>query len=80
MKVTVKINDGLWARLKKEAARQKCMMSEIAENAIRQMLATQKPPAKAAKHPSFDMGKELVDIADREALYDAMEKDDKKLY
>jgi hypothetical protein len=80
MKITVNINDEMWARLKKEAARQQCTMSEIAEKALQQFLEMPKRPKRLPKLPRFDCGEFLVDIADQDALYEAMEKDEKKLY
>jgi hypothetical protein len=74
MKTTVNIDDTVMAELKREAARQGRTMSEMVETALRLLLRAQRkrggplPPL-----PTFDSGGELVDIADRDALYEAME-------
>ena len=73
MKTTLVINDTLLARVRVEAARQNRTMSEIVEMALHLLFHGPKRPARPPKIPTFNMGKELVDIADRDALYDAME-------
>jgi predicted transcriptional regulator len=75
MKTTVVIPDALMGRLKQEAARGKTTMSELIERALRQLLeaeAQQQAPALTPL-PSFNMGRPAVDVANRDALYDAME-------
>jgi len=74
MKTTLIVNDTIMKRLKAEAARQGRTISEMVESAIRQLLDA--PPPKQAKLPPlprYDLGGALVNIADREALYQAME-------
>ena len=73
MKTTLSLDNELAARLKREAARQNRSMSEIVEMALHLLFKTPKRPSRLPKLPRFNMGKELVDIADRDALYDAME-------
>lgn len=76
MKTTLIIPDSVMAELKQEAARQGRTMSELVEMALRKLLESQKkPPKKLLKLPSFGMGRALVDIADRDALYRAMEEE-----
>ncbi|HAK93956.1 MAG TPA: hypothetical protein DCM87_02830 [Planctomycetes bacterium] len=74
MKTTLVIDDGVFSRLKQEAARRKITMSALVESALRTFL-TQRPGrgAKLPPLPSFDGGNVLVDVADRDALYRAME-------
>ncbi len=48
-------------------------MSEIVESALRLLLQPKHPPPPLPPLPSFESGGALVDIADREALYQAME-------
>jgi hypothetical protein len=76
MKTTLQIDDEVMRRLKREAARQGKTMSELVETALRRLLEA--PPARAPLPPlpSFHGGAELVDIADRDALYRAMEEDE----
>jgi hypothetical protein len=51
-------------------------MSELVEAAIRQYLrAIAKPQKPLRPLPKHDFGGELVDIADRDALYRAMEEE-----
>ena len=73
MKTTLNIDDAVMARLKREAARQGRTMSELVETALRSLFQAQKKPATLVPLPSFKSGGAFVDVADREALYQAME-------
>lgn len=73
MKTTLNIPDPLMARLKSEAARQGRTMSELVEAALRMLFEVQKEEVDLPPLPSFHSGGELVDIADRDALYRAMD-------
>ena len=73
MKTTLNIPDPLMARLKREAARQGRTMSELVEAALRMLFDSQKAEVELPPLPSFHSGGELVDIADRDALYRAMD-------
>jgi ribbon-helix-helix CopG family protein len=73
MKTTLNIDDAVMARLRREAARRGCTMSELVETALRLLLQSRPEPGKLARLPSFKSGGHLVDIADRDALYHAME-------
>ena len=68
------LDDSIMSRLKQEAARRGCTMSELMESAIRRFLEEKQPPKILPALPSFWLGGALVDIADRNALYDAMEE------
>lgn len=72
-KTTLNIDDTVMADLKREAARQGRTMSELVETALRLMLSPQRKQKALPPLPTFDSGGELVDIADRDALYDAMD-------
>jgi hypothetical protein len=48
-------------------------MSELVEIALRRLLQARPEPSELPPLPSFDSGGALVDIADRDALYHAME-------
>jgi hypothetical protein len=74
MKTTLNIDDGVMVRLKREAARQGKTMSELVEMALRLLLQARPPAADLPPLPSFRGGAELVDLADRDALYEAMEE------
>jgi hypothetical protein len=60
-------------RLKEEAARRGTTMSELMESALRLLLRGQPDRIELPPLPAFHGGGALVDIADRDALYDAME-------
>ena len=73
MKTTLNIDDTVMAELKREAVRQGRTMSELVETALRLLLRSQRKREKIVVLPSFHSGGTLVDIADRDALYQAME-------
>lgn len=78
MKTTLEISEPIMRRLKEEAARSGKTMSELVETGIRMVVdkVGKKPRKKLRLPPARDMGEALVDIADRDALYDLMERDD----
>lgn len=73
MKTTLNINDSVMALLKSEAARRGTTMSELVESAIRLLLRPQGKRSDIRPLPTFKSGGPLVDIDDRDALYQAME-------
>lgn len=73
MKTTLNIDDTVMAQLKREAARQGRTMSELVETALRLLFRSQRKRDALPPLPTFHGGGTLVDIADREALYGAME-------
>ena len=73
MKTTLVIDDSVMARLRRESARTGRTMSELVETALRRFLQARPDPVQMQPLPSFESGGALVDIADREALYRAME-------
>jgi ribbon-helix-helix CopG family protein len=75
MKTTLNIDDTVMAQLKREAARQGRTMSELVETALRGLFRAQRSAQKLPPLPTFHGGRERVDVADREALYRAMEED-----
>jgi hypothetical protein len=72
MKTTLNIDDRVMIELKREAARQGRTMSELVETALRLLLQSRRTSIDLPPLPVFRSG-ELVDIADRDALYEAME-------
>ena len=74
MKTTLNIDATVMSLLKSEAARRGCTMSEPMEAAL-WLLRTAKeaPPPPLPPLPKFKSGGPLVDVSDREALYEAME-------
>jgi hypothetical protein len=73
MKTTLNIDDSVMRRLKQEAARRGCTMSEMVESALRRLLTAKGAPRPLPPLPAFKSGGSLVEIADRNALYEAME-------
>lgn len=75
MKTTLIIDDHIMKRLKVEAVRQGRTISELVEAALRLLLEgeREKKPPRLPPLPSCKLGGALVDIADREALYETME-------
>ena len=72
MKTTLNIDDSVMARLKREAARRGCTMSELVESALRLLLTARETPRPLPSLPAFKSGGALVEVADREALDEAM--------
>jgi hypothetical protein len=73
MKTTLNIDDKVMLELKREAARRGRTMSELVETALRMLLRPRRPQGRLPPLPTFRSGGALVDIADRDALYQAME-------
>ena len=74
VKTTLKINDTVMALLRREAIRRGCTMSELVENALRLLLERRPRKTIVPRLPVMPKGSRLlIDIADRDALYDAME-------
>lgn len=73
MKTTLNVDDTVMAQLKREAARQGRTMSELVETALRNLFRAQKKSTELSPLPVFHSGGISVDIADRDALYQAME-------
>jgi hypothetical protein len=59
--------------LKEEEARRGCTMTELVESALRLFLQKKPQLLRLPPLPMFKSGGPLVDIADRDALYQAME-------
>jgi hypothetical protein len=72
-KTTLNIDDTVMAELKREAVRQGRTMSELVESALRLLLFPHRKKEKLVPLPTFHSGGTLVDIADRRALYQAVE-------
>jgi hypothetical protein len=73
MKTTLNIDDSVMALLKREAARRGCTMSELVESALRRLLNEKPAASPLPPLPKFRSGGATVEIADRDALYQAME-------
>jgi hypothetical protein len=73
MKTTLIIDDSVMTLLKREAARRGCTMSELVESALRRLLSEKEARSPLPPLPKFKSGGAVVDVADRDALYQAME-------
>lgn len=73
MKTTLIIPDPLMARLKREAARQQTTISALVERALRMLLEQEPQKADLPPLPKFRGGRPLVDVANREALYERLD-------
>jgi len=73
MKTTLNIDDSVLERLRREAARQGRTMSELVESALRLLFQMRRKRPELPPLPSFASGGARVDVADRQALYEAME-------
>jgi Ribbon-helix-helix protein, copG family len=73
MKTTLNIDDTVMAQLRREAARQGRTMSELVETALRSLFQSAKKRRALPPLPTFRSGGTLIDVADRDALYKAME-------
>lgn len=74
MKTTLVISDPVMREIKREAAREGRTMSEIVEESLRMRLARPARARRGAALPVFSCGGARVDVANREALYEAMER------
>ena len=75
MKTTLNIDDTVMARLKEEAARQRMTMSAFVESALRLQLEASKAVVDLPPLPRFNSGPFLIDVADRNAIYDLFDAD-----
>lgn len=73
MKTTLNIDDTVMSKLREEAARQGRTMSELVETGLRMLFRAQKTKEDIPPLPTFRSGGALVDVSDRESLYQAME-------
>jgi len=76
MRTTLVIDDQLFRQLKQRAAAEGRTLSEVTQEVLRRGLAPQKPAsrAKRVKLRSFAMGKPAVDLADRNQLFDLLDR------
>lgn len=84
-KTTINIEDAIMERLKEEAASRNTTMTALIKAGIQGILAEGTAPGPGAAElpplPVHDMGEPLVDITDREALDEALDRErDERLY
>ena len=79
MKTTLNIDDSVMKRLREEAARRGTTMSLLVEAGLRRVLSeptpSDPPSTELSPLPTWNGGKELVDISNRDSLYRAMEEE-----
>ncbi len=74
MKTTLVIDDQVMSLLRQEAARTGRTISELVEAGVRLLLNGAPRKAKDLPPlPSFNSGGQLVDLSNRDELYDAMD-------
>ncbi len=74
MKTTLNINEIIMKKLKREAALRKKTMSELVESALRKLLTEDNSDAELPPLPVFRSGGARVNVANREILYEVMER------
>lgn len=76
MKTTLNIDDNVMQRLREEAARQGRTMSELVEAGLRRVLDAPEQNDEQSPHPlpQWQSGGALIDVADRDALYQRMDQ------
>ncbi len=77
MKTTLNIDDSVMQRLREEAARQGRTMSELVEAGLRRVLDEPVRQVDEIREPllQWHSGGAFVDVADRDALYERMNKE-----
>ncbi len=74
IKTTLNVSDVMMRQLKREAGRQGRTMSELVECALHMLLAKPPPHQDLPSLPKFGSGGARVNMANREALYDVIER------
>lgn len=78
IKMTLEIDESVAQRLREEAERQKTTVSDLVDKMLRLGLAMPEPartdPKSLPPLPTWRSGGFRVDIADREALYQVLDK------
>jgi hypothetical protein len=74
-KTTLNIPDPLFRELKRRAVTQGETMSNLVAEYIRRGLARKPKPDDLALLPTYDGGPFLVDVSDRDALFDLLDQD-----
>jgi hypothetical protein len=74
MKTTLNIDDTVMAKLKREAAKRGQTMGEIVETALRTFLQAKPSNDPLPPLPRGNLGEAAVDIANRNALYDFLDR------
>ena len=79
MKTTLNIDDSVMQRLREESARRGTTMSALVEAGLRRILdepsTSEFERADLPPLPSWDGGRELIEVADREELHQVLDAD-----
>ena len=75
MKTTLEIDDGLARQLREEASRRDTTVSALVEEGLRHILEPSLPAEQEdlLLLPTWDSGGALVDVANREELYEVLD-------
>lgn len=76
MRTTIVIDDELFRELKKRAAEENRTLSEVTQEALRRGLLRREPARRSrrVRLRSFAMGRPAVDLADRNQLFDVLDR------
>ena len=76
MRTTLVIDDGLFRELKRRAVEQNRTLSDVTQDVLRRGLAVAARPRrrKPGRLPAFSMGPPRVNLADRNQLYDVVDR------
>ena len=74
MKTTLNISDPTMRKLKRKAARIGRTMSDLVKSALRMLLRAPAPRHKLPLLPAYSTGGARVDVANRQHLYDALNR------
>lgn len=74
IKTTLNIDDTVFAELKREATAEGRTMSELVEAALRLLLERGPAARELPPLPRLSSGGALVDVSDRDQMYDAMDR------
>jgi len=81
MKTTLVIPDPVFRALKRRAAERNETLSEMVTEFLIRGLRANPKPKRPFRFPTFKMGRPLVNVADREALYEVLDAErDARLY
>lgn len=76
MKTTLNLDDELLAKAKRRAAERGLTLTRLVEDGLRAVLLERRESRYRFRMPTVRGGPTAVDVADRDALYDFMERDD----
>jgi hypothetical protein len=76
MRTTLVIDDELIRELKRRAAEENRTLSDVTQETLRRGLARARPSRRRrrVKVPTFAMGEPRIDVADRDQLYEILDR------